>query len=153
MSQRRNVEIYFTEGCNQKLFRECFLPTLPSLSFLFHCFPPSIFHASKWPLFAPLSGRKWHLQHPNTFPGLQIHKNALAAEPQPRTHFQCRPRNVAGSCKKCPHRRRLRGWFGSRAFIGKIMWLLSSLRNSPHCCNFLHQNAWLLCADAIISWT
>jgi len=33
------------------------------------------------------------------------------------------------------------------------MWLLSTHRNLPPNCNFLHRNGWVLCVDAIISWT
>ena len=48
---------------------------------------------------------------------------------------------------------RRRACFEARAFMGKIMWLLSIHKNLPPFCNFLHRNAWILWADAIISWT
>jgi len=51
------------------------------------------------------------------------------------------------------HRRRLRGCFGDRADVGKIMWLLSAHRNLSPFCKFLNQNTWALCAYAIVSWT
>jgi len=53
------------------------------------------------------------------------------------------------------HRRRLCGCFMTGALIGKIMWVLwvlSTRRNLPSFCIFLHQNSWILCVYGIISW-
>jgi len=40
------------------------------------------------------------------------------------------------------HRCRLRGCFGARAFMVKLMWVLSTCRSPRPFCSFLHRNAW-----------